>query len=268
MSPAGSMSAPRSTRRRRTRLRGAPSPRASSGSGLRPLGAQEAGQDEDADDRLVPGPQRCACPRRWQRGGADGVEFRECVLRILVHAPEDKEVGGDAGVGGVVPIQRSHTEVKANLLAQEGDVGGDESDEERRPGDCAVDPGGADRPSSLALGEHGRGAIRRGVPSLLSPCSRAVGVSIDGVDRQPLGNVVRIALGESYQHAGNAEAGSRTCQRPRRLSPPLRIDHRLDRLRVRRASHRARPVPCLVLSCRAGAQYLAGMYWREWSGSW
>ena len=47
-------------------------------------------------------------PGRWQRGGADDLEFRQCLLRILVHAAQDEEVGGDAGVGWVVPVERRH----------------------------------------------------------------------------------------------------------------------------------------------------------------
>ena len=154
-------------------------------------------------------------PGAWQRGGADDLKFRQCPLRIRVHAAKDEEVGGDAGVGWVVPVQRGHAKVKPHLLAQEADVGGHESDEERRPRDCAVNPGGADRPSSLALGERGRGTIRRGVPNLLSPRSRAVRVPIDGVDRQPLGNVMWIALARRTSTPGTRRLFRARAQRPR-----------------------------------------------------
>ena len=168
--------------------------------------AQEAREDQDPHGRLIPGSQRGTFTRRGERGGADDFEFRKCLLCVLVDAAQDEEVGGDAGVGRVVPVERRHTEMKPHLLAQEGDVRRHESDEEWCPCDRAVDPGGADRAPALAVGEHRWGAIRCGVTRPLRPHARVVRLPIDLVDRQPLGNVVRIAPGEAHQHARDAQA--------------------------------------------------------------
>ena len=184
--------------------------------------------------------------RRWERGGADDFEFREGLLCVRVDAAKDEEVGGDAGVGRVVPVERRHTQVKPHLLSQKGDVGGHQSDEERRPCDRAVDPGGADRAPPLAVGEHRWGALRCGVTRSLRPHARAVRLPIDLVDRQPLGNVVRIAPGEAHQHARNAQALSRPRPGPRRLNRPLYISARVRPVRllsVRLAAHRAPQPP-------------------------
>ena len=143
------------------------------------------------------------------------------LLRVLVHAAQHEEVGGDAGVGRVVPIERRHAQVKPHLLAQERDVRGHERDEERRSSDRAVDPGGADRAPALAVGEHRRRAFRRGFARSLGPLPRVVCLPIDRVDRQPLGNVVRITSGESHQHAGDPQALARPRPRARRLDRPL-----------------------------------------------
>ena len=95
--------------------------------------AQEAREDQDPHDRLIPGSQRGTFTRRGERGGADDLEFREGLLRVRVDAAQDEEVGGDAGVGRVVPVERRHTQVKPHLLPQKGDVGGHQSDEEPAP---------------------------------------------------------------------------------------------------------------------------------------
>jgi hypothetical protein len=74
-----------------------------------------------------------------------------------VGAARDEEVGSDARVGRVMPVERGHTQVKPHLLPQEGDLSGHESDREWCPCDCAVDAGDADRAPALAVGEHRRG---------------------------------------------------------------------------------------------------------------
>ena len=209
--------------------------------------AQEARQDENAHDRLVPGSQRSSRTWSGERGGANDFKFRQGLLRFVVHSAQDEEVGGDAGVGRVVPVERRHPQVKPHLLSQEGDVGGHEGDEEWRPCDRSVDPGGADRAPALALGEHGRGAIRCGVPRSLGPLARAVRLPSDFVDRQPLGNVVRIASGEAHQHAGDAQAVSHTRPEPRRLCrPPRRRRPARPAARQARCSSGLAPSSCAL----------------------
>ena len=151
---------------------------------------------------------------------------RACAV-VGVDAAQDEEVGGDAGIGRVVPVERRHTQVKPHLLAQEGDVRGHESDEERCPCDRAVDPGGADRAPALAVGEHRWGAIRCGVTRSPRPHARAVRVPIDLVDRQPLGDVVWIASGEAYQHARERAGSVARVPRPRRLNRVLSLGARV-----------------------------------------
>ena len=84
--------------------------------------------------------------------------------------------------------------------------------------------------------------MRRPAPP--RPRARAGRLPIGLVERQPLGNVVRIAPGEAHQHARNAQALSRPRQRARRLDRLLDI------------SARVRPVG--LLSVRLGAHPAPG----------
>ena len=189
--------------------------------------AQEPGEDQDPHDRLIPRSQRGAFPCGGQWGGADVVQVSQGLLGVLVDAAQDEEVGGDARVGRIMPVERRHPQVEAHLLAQEGDVGGHERDEERRPRDRTVDPRGGDRAPALDISQRRRGAVRRRVARMLCPCARRVGELIDGVDRQPLGNVVWIAPGQAHQNARDAEAMPRTRPDPRALNRLLRLNARV-----------------------------------------
>ena len=180
---------------------------------------------------------------RWERGGADEFEVGEGLRCVGVDAAQDEEVGGDAGIGRVVPVERRHTQVESHLLAQERDVRRHESDEEWRPGDRPVDSSGADRASALPVGERRWGASGCGVAYSLRPLARAGGVAIDRVDRQALGDVVWIALGEAYQHAGDPQAVSCACPDARRLNRVVSLGARVwpFRLSARLTAHQPPP---------------------------
>src|SRR5581483_1443530 len=93
----------------------------------------------------------------------------------------------------------------AHLLPQVADVAGHERDEERCPGDRTVDSGDLRGPDPQLFSDLGRRRPGPALPGGFSPLRRLIRDSIDGVERQSLGDVLRIAMDDPYDGARAGE---------------------------------------------------------------
>ena len=137
-------------------------------------------------------------------GHRDVLDCPQRCLRAVdcrMDAPQRESRCGGAQVGWITPEQRGGSKRHAAPLPEKAEVARDHRGVERRSGDRAVDPGQPRRLAPQLLGDLRRRGVGAALPGRLRPLERRRTKPFHRMQRQPLSDMLRIAIHNSRQPA-------------------------------------------------------------------
>ena len=120
----------------------------------------------------------------------------------------------------VVAVERRDPPLHDSFLPQVGEVARDERDQKRRAGDGPVDARDLRGLDAHLLGDQAAGSVRSLLPDAFRPLQRGIAEALGAEEREALGDVLGVAVGDPRQPA---PAGEPAPEAPRRLGRALAV---------------------------------------------
>ena len=123
-----------------------------------------------------------------------------------VDAAEYQNLSIGLELARVVAVERRDPPLHPSLLPEVGEVARDERDQERRAGDGTVDARHLGGLGADLFGDHPTGSVRPLPSDLIRPFQRRIAEVLRAKERQPLGDVFGVPVGDSCQPAPVGQA--------------------------------------------------------------
>ncbi len=163
-------------------------------------GGEEPAEDQQHVDGADPGAQRPPRGRLLRQREVAHLEQRRAGrVDGRMHAAQHQHPRGGLELARVAAVERGGAQDHAPLLPEVCEIAGDERDQERRPGDRPVDPRDLRGLRAQFLGDHRARDVRARVAHAIRPLQRRLAEVLRAVQREPLSDVLRVAVGDPRQ---------------------------------------------------------------------
>jgi hypothetical protein len=160
-------------------------------------GVEEPAEDQQHVDAANPGAQRTPLVRLLgQRNVADLLHFHAGCVDGRLHAAQCQHLGRGLELTWVAAVERCGAQDHAALRPEVRQVAGDQRDQERRSRHGPVDPGDVSSLRPELLGDHRPRDVWALVTNAVRPLERWVAEIPGAVQREPLGDVLGVAVGD------------------------------------------------------------------------